>query len=65
MMRGQVPTEWGWMDERGEIQPWTEQDEQRARHGLLKGMVSAAVIYVVASGLFYAGWAVIKMIGGM
>ena len=64
-MSGQVPTEWGWMDERGEVLPWTEQDEEQARHALLKGMVSAAVIYVVASGLFFSTWAVIKMIGGM
>lgn len=61
-MSGQVPTEWGWMDtQTDEIQPWTEHDECEARHGMLKGAVVVLGLYVVASGLFYAVWAVIKI----
>lgn len=63
-MMGQVPTEWGWMDERGEIQPWTEDDERQARHGMLSALVSCLIIYAILGGGFLTCWAIWHMIGG-
>lgn len=54
----------GWMDERGEVQPWAEIGEDQARHGLLRGMVSVLIIYAIVGGGFLTCWAIWHMIGG-